>query len=189
MGSYQLGPTTVEAVLGDLVQLDVDAIVNAANEGLQAGGGVCGAIFRAAGLVELQRACDLVAPCPTGQARMTPGFQLKARHVIHAVGPVWYGGSRGESGLLAGAYRSSLQLAIDGALNSIAFPAISTGIFGYPFDLAGEVAVRTTAEVIAAGAGALRHVVFVLRDPQAPATYDRLLGSCCSLPSGRERAE
>src|SRR5437763_2355797 len=125
MPGLQLGPTTVEVVQGDLVEMDVDAIVNAANEQLLAGGGVCGAIFRAAGHAELQRACDAVAPCPTGEARITPGFRLPARHVMHAVGPVWRGGQAGEPNKLAGAYRSSLELAKEHGLASVAFPAIS----------------------------------------------------------------
>jgi O-acetyl-ADP-ribose deacetylase (regulator of RNase III) len=163
-----------QAVQGDLVQMDVDAIVNAANEQLAEGGGVCGAIFRAAGSAELQRACEAVRPCPTGQARITPGFRLKARHVIHAVGPVWHGGSQAEAQLLAGAYRSSLDLAKAHGLKSIAFPSISTGIFGYPFEPAAEIAVRTAWEV---DAGSLERVVFVLRGSHAKRRYDALLSA------------
>jgi O-acetyl-ADP-ribose deacetylase (regulator of RNase III) len=173
----RIGSAELEVVQGDLVEMDVDAIVNAANEHLRAGGGVCGAIFSAAGIAELQRACDAVAPCPTGQARITPGFRLKARHVIHAVGPVWRGGGAGEAGLLAGAYRSSLELARDHSLASIAFPAISTGIFGYPFEQATQVAVQAAAETLRAGAGSLRRVVFVVRDLTAAATYERALAA------------
>lgn len=116
--------------------------MNAANSGLAPGGGVCGAIHRAAG-PELARACAEVAPCPTGEARLTPGFRLPARFVIHAVGPIWQGGQRGEQELLASAYRSSLQLARAEGLKSIAFPAISTGIYGYPLREATHVAVAT----------------------------------------------
>jgi O-acetyl-ADP-ribose deacetylase (regulator of RNase III) len=173
----QNGPATLEVVTGDLTEMDVDAIVNAANEQLLAGGGVCGAIFRAAGHAELQRACAAVAPCPTGQARITPGFRLKARHVIHAVGPVWRGGNAGEAEKLAGAYRSSLELAKEQNLSSIAFPAISTGIFGYPFDLAASVAVRTAADVLRVGAGSLKRVIFVVRDPEGQAAYERELAA------------
>jgi|SRR5579884_95503 O-acetyl-ADP-ribose deacetylase (regulator of RNase III) len=175
MASHQIGPAAIEVVQGDLVQMDVDAIVNAANEQLLAGGGVCGAIFRAAGHDELQRACDAVAPCPTGQARITPGFRLKARYVIHAVGPVWHGGNRGEPEQLGGAYRSSLELARANGLASIAFPAISTGIFGYPFELATDVAVKASLDVLRRDPGSLRRVVFVVRDPEAAATYERTL--------------
>jgi O-acetyl-ADP-ribose deacetylase (regulator of RNase III) len=120
----------------------MDAIVNAANPELAPGGGVCGAIHRAAG-PELAAACARVAPCPTGQARLTPGFRLSARFVIHAVGPVWRGGDANEPALLAAAYRSSLEIARDQGLRSIAFPAISTGIYGYPLVLATQVAVTT----------------------------------------------
>lgn len=171
------GPASVEVVQGDLIEMDVDAIVNAANSALQAGGGVCGAIFRAAGHAELQRACNAVAPCPTGEARITAGFRLRARHVIHAVGPVWHGGTEGEPEKLASAYRSALALARDNGLASIAFPAISTGIFGYPFEQAAEVAVRETAELLREDAGSLRRVVFVVRDPDGVATYERSLSA------------
>ena len=122
-----------EIFIGDLVTLPfrVGAVVNAANEGLAAGGGVCGAIFRAAG-PSLQSACDTVAPCPTGDARMTPAFAIDAEHIIHAVGPRYRDGSAAEKALLASAYTSALRLADDAGLESIAFPAISTGIYGFP---------------------------------------------------------
>jgi O-acetyl-ADP-ribose deacetylase (regulator of RNase III) len=133
---------TIEARLVDITTLAVDAIVNAANTELAAGGGVCGAIHRAAG-PELAMACAELRPCPTGQARLTPGFRLPARHVIHAVGPVWHGGQRGEPELLASAYRASLEIARRESLRSIAFPAISTGIYGYPLEAATRIAVET----------------------------------------------
>ena len=119
----------VTARVVDITTLETDAIVNAANQSLAPGGGVCGAIHRAAG-PELARACAALGWCPTGEARLTPGFDLPARFVIHAVGPVWRGGGAGEAALLASAYRSALQLAVDHGLESIAFPAISTGIYG-----------------------------------------------------------
>jgi O-acetyl-ADP-ribose deacetylase (regulator of RNase III) len=122
---------SIVAQLVDITTLDVDAIVNAANDALAPGGGVCGAIHRAAG-PELARACAPLAPCPTGDARITPGFRLPCRYVIHAVGPVWHGGKKGEADLLASAYRNAMTLAAARSLTSIAFPAISTGIFGYP---------------------------------------------------------
>ena len=131
----------------DITQLDVDAIVNAANERLAPGGGVCGAIHRAAG-PELARACAAIGGCPTGEARITPGFDLMARYVIHAVGPVWDGGDRDEDRLLAGCYRHSLELARENGLASIAFPAISTGIFGYPLARATGIAVDTVRAVL-----------------------------------------
>ena len=135
------------AVSGDITQETTDAIVNAANSSLAPGGGVCGAIHRAAG-PELARACAELGGCPTGDARITPGFALKAGHVIHAVGPVWHGGAKGEPDDLASCYRRSLELADEYGIRSIAFPAISTGIYSYPLDQATEIAVRTVREAI-----------------------------------------
>jgi O-acetyl-ADP-ribose deacetylase (regulator of RNase III) len=138
----------LELFEGDITTLAVDAIVNAANEALAPGGGVCGAIHRAAG-PELAVACRAIGHCPTGEARITPGFRLKARYVIHAVGPIWRGGGQSEPALLAGCYRASIALAADNGLASIAFPAISTGIYGYPLEAAAGVAVATVkAEVM-----------------------------------------
>ncbi len=132
-------------VLGDITAFEGDAIVNAANESLSDGSGVNGAIHRAAG-PRLPEACRKVAPCPTGQARITPGFDLSARFIIHTVGPVWHGGGRGEPDLLASAYRSSLALAEKNAVRTVAFPAISCGIFGYPVADAAEIAVRSVRD-------------------------------------------
>jgi O-acetyl-ADP-ribose deacetylase (regulator of RNase III) len=126
---------------GDITAQTVDAIVNAANERLAAGGGVCGAVFAAAG-PGLAGACAPLAPCPTGEARATPGFALPARWIVHAVGPVWSGGTAGEPELLDAAYRSALTLAADLGARSIAFPAISTGIYGYPIEPATRIALR-----------------------------------------------
>lgn len=159
----------ISARLADITTLDVDVIVNAANELLAPGGGVCGAIHRAAG-PELAQACRAVAPCPTGEARITPGFRLPARYVIHAVGPVWRGGGAGERELLAAAYRSSLALAAGQGLASIAFPAISTGIFGYPLAEAVGVAVDTAKDFLV-GDGPLRDVVFACFSDEALAAY------------------
>ena len=131
----------LEAVQGDITREDADAIVNAANSGLARGGGVCGAIFAAAG-PELDGACARLGGCPTGEAKVTPGFRLPARWIIHAVGPVWQGGHAGEPDLLASAYRRSLAVADEVGARSVAFPAISTGIYGYPLDPATEIAVR-----------------------------------------------
>lgn len=142
---------SIEVRQGDITALDVDAIVNAANAALAGGGGVDGAIHRAAG-PELSTACKaipMVQPfvrCPVGEARITPGFRLPARWIIHTVGPVWHGGREGEPELLASCYRDGLRLAIEHDVRSIAFPAISCGVFGYPPELAAEVAVRTLHE-------------------------------------------
>jgi len=144
----------IEIIEADITTLRVDAIVNAANETLLGGGGVDGAIHRAAGpeLLDACRALPQVRPnvrCPTGEARITPAFRLPARFVIHTVGPVWRGGASGEQGLLAGCYRSSLQLAHGNDVASIAFPAISCGVYGYPPDAAAEIAVREVRAAIA----------------------------------------
>src|SRR3954452_958953 len=162
----------LEAVHGDLTEEAIDAIVNAANSSLEAGGGVCGAIFRAAG-AGLVDACRAVGRCPTGDARATPGFALPARFIIHAVGPVWQGGGRGEPELLASAYRRSLEVADEIGARSVAFPAISTGIFGYPLEPATAIAVATarTADTD------VELVRFVCFDAATLATYEQRLSA------------
>ena len=127
----------------DLVTLRVDAIVNAANPDLREGGGVCGAIFRAAGRAEMRAACERIGGCDVGDAVITPGFSLIARYVIHTPGPVWRGGGYGEEALLSACYRRSLEVAKEHYLHSVAFPLISAGIYGYPRDAALAVARRT----------------------------------------------
>jgi len=161
------------ATIVDITTLDTDAIVNAANEALAPGGGVCGAIHRAAG-PELARACAAIGGCPTGEARLTPGFRLPARYVIHAVGPVWRGGGAGEAALLASAYRSSLRLADGHGLESIAFPAISTGIYGYPIDLAAAVALSSVRSALQQAA-AVREVIFCCFSLNDLRTYENAL--------------
>lgn len=132
----------LEAIQADITALPVDAIVNAANERLLRGGGVCGAIFAAAGS-ELDDACAAIGHCATGDAVITPGFRLPAHFVVHAVGPVWHGGTAGEPELLASCYRRSVHVAAEAGVRSLAFPAISTGIFGYPLEAAAAIAVAT----------------------------------------------
>jgi O-acetyl-ADP-ribose deacetylase (regulator of RNase III) len=150
--------THIAIIEADITTLDVDAIVNAANTLLLGGGGVDGAIHRAAG-PELLAECRTLGGCETGKARITAGYRLKARHVIHAVGPVWSGGNSGEDELLASAYRSSLNLARRHKLASIAFPAISTGVYGFPADRAARIAVGAVANHIAANSH-LDQVIF-----------------------------
>ena len=165
----------VEARLVDITTLDVDAIVNAANEQLALGAGVCGAIHRAAGQ-ELARACAQVGPCPTGQARITPGFHLPARFVIHAVGPLWRGGQAGEADLLASTYRAALEIARSEKLASIAFPAISTGIYGYPLREATNIAVSTVRAELRTH-GSISQVVFACFNEDALRAYDAELAA------------
>ena len=163
---------TLEAAQGDITREAVDAIVNAANSGLARGGGVCGAIFSAAG-PELDGACAELGGCPTGDAKATPGFRLPARWIIHAVGPVWQGGERGEPELLASAYRHSLAVADEIGARSVAFPAISTGIYGYPLDAATELAVRTCRDAETS----LDLIRFVAFDDRTLAAYQLALGN------------
>jgi O-acetyl-ADP-ribose deacetylase len=162
----------LEATQGDITKEEVDAIVNAANSGLTRGGGVCGAIFAAAG-PDLDGACAQLGGCPTGDAKATPGFRLPARWIIHAVGPVWQGGEHGEPEQLASAYRRSLEVADEIGARSVAFPAISTGIYGYPLDAATEIAVRTCKE-----ADTNVHLIrFVCFDDKTLAAYRTVLAS------------
>ena len=163
----------LEVIDGDITRLDVDAIVNAANSGLAPGGGVCGAIHRAAG-PELAQECRRIGSCPTGEARITKGYRLKARHVIHAVGPIWRGGGEREDELLASCYRASLDLAKEHGLASIAFPAVSTGIYGYPLERATRIAVTTVAEHLRA-TGLPARVIFACFGSEATETYERIL--------------
>ncbi len=160
----------IEARTGDITSLNVDAIVNAANSSLLGGGGVDGAIHRAAG-PELIEACRPLGGCPTGDAKTTPGFRLPAAWVIHTVGPVWRGGSHGEAALLASCYRRAMEEADRVGAKTVAFPAISTGVYGYPKEQAAEVAVST----LQALESAVEKVVLVGFDEQSTGIYRRLL--------------
>jgi O-acetyl-ADP-ribose deacetylase len=162
----------LEAVQGDITTERVDAVVNAANRGLLGGGGVDGAIHRAAGAERVQAACRAIGGCPPGQAVLTDGFDLPARFIIHTVGPVWHGGTAGEPGTLAACYRNALAVADDVGARSVAFPAISTGVFGYPSGQAAEVAVTT----IRAADTDVTLVRFVAFDGRTLACYRELLG-------------
>ena len=160
----------IELARGDITEQEVDAVVNAANSSLLGGGGVDGAIHRAAG-PELLAECRLLGGCNPGEAKATAGHRLPARHVIHTVGPVWRGGGEGEAETLAECHRNAVALASELGCASVAFPAISTGVYGYPLELAAPVALRATAEALEAHPS-VTLVRFVLFDPQAYAAFE-----------------
>jgi O-acetyl-ADP-ribose deacetylase (regulator of RNase III) len=177
----RIGGAQLEVVVADITTLGVDAIVNAANTSLLGGGGVDGAIHDAAG-PELLAECQTLGGCPTGDAKITKGYLLPARHVIHAVGPVWYGGGRGEAEALRSCYRRALELCQANSLNSLAFSAISTGVYRFPADRAAKIAVHATIEALPA-APLVTHVIFCCFSDRSAALHTDVLaryGSSCA---------
>ncbi|MCL2022168.1 MAG: O-acetyl-ADP-ribose deacetylase [Betaproteobacteria bacterium] len=168
-------PATLRAICADITTLAVDVIVNAANNTLLGGGGVDGAIHRAAG-PELLACCRALNGCVTGEAKITPGFRLPARHVIHTVGPVWRDGGHGEPALLAACYRNALELAAQAGLESIAFPCISTGVYGYPPTLAAQCALSAVQETLAYLSD-IREVIFCCFSEEERTRYANLLAA------------
>lgn len=164
-----------------ITELATDAIVNAANEGLRAGGGVCGAIFREAGLEKLSMACSAIGGCKTGYAAITEGFELPAKYIIHAVGPIWNGGKNGEPELLYNAYQSSLNVAMDNGLHSIAFPLISAGIYGYPLHEAWEQAISACIGFIDEHPDYEMNIIFAVLDDRILNEGVEILKGCNDL--------
>ncbi len=167
----------ITIIRSDITDLTTDCIVNAANEGLAEGGGVCGAIFRAAGSAKLRAACERIGGCPAGSAVITPGFDLAAAYIIHAVGPRWHGGGYGEREKLYSCYQAAMELAREHDCRSIAFPLISAGIFGYPLEEAWEVAIESVRDWFDREPSCDIRVVFAVRDESKMAAGERILRS------------
>jgi O-acetyl-ADP-ribose deacetylase (regulator of RNase III) len=185
MEQVTINGAKLSLIQGDITRQTTDAIVNAANSGLMGGGGVDGAIHRAGGPAILEECKQIVARqgrLPTGQAVITTGGHLKARHVIHTVGPVWHGGGQGEAQLLASAYRESLRLAVENNLASISFPSISTGVYGYPVEQAARMALEAVRSFLRDYATSIKEVVFVLFDSRTHDAYSSAL--CEAMKEG-----
>lgn len=170
--------TTISVTKGDITAADADAIVNAANTSLLGGGGVDGAIHRAAG-PQLLEECRMLNGCQTGEAKITKGYKLKARYVIHTVGPVWHGGKNGEAQLLHNAYTNSLALGMENGIRTIAFPNISTGVYGYPKDLAAQVAIGAVQGYVRSHPNAYDHITFICFGDDNYFLYQQLLQCAC----------
>jgi len=179
-----INQTRLSIIKGDITQQSTDAIVNAANPGLMGGGGVDGAIHRAGGPAIVEECKQIVSGqgrLPTGRAVITTGGNLKARHVIHTVGPIWHGGNQKEPELLSSAYRESLKLAVENNLSSLSFPSISTGVYSYPVDKAAQVALETAISFLGENVTSLREVAFVLFDAATFTSYSSVLSKIVKL--------